>query len=321
MDSKQPKISKYEQQYGPIADEMAKKYGIDPALFRNQIRQESGFNPAARSGAGALGIAQFMPYHAGKYGTTTANDFMDPNKALSAAAQHMAALTKQYGDQKLALVAYNGGGGAIDFVRQKLGKKNITADEWKNYMTKRRSEVGNSPTAWHGQTLDYLNRITSGVNPITKPQHNMVKNAPAQPTPAPVMSIPQAAPTKFDYHEELSKTRQANPAVEQVQQPISGAPASTPSQMSPERIQQIQAMHNQITAQRNAQMMKQQEQKKSQEKKSAIANSLQQMAQSMYNQPHSVRFEELEPLQQAPVDFEPVDPNQYLNNLTPRNYL
>ena len=57
------------KQLKQYARQMARKYGIDPELFVRQIQMESGFNPRAKSGAGAVGIAQFMPSTAkGKIG-------------------------------------------------------------------------------------------------------------------------------------------------------------------------------------------------------------------------------------------------------------
>ncbi len=90
------------------AREAARKAGIDPDLFERQIQQESSFNPNAGSSAGAQGIAQIVPkWHPG------VNPW-NPTEALDYAANLMARHLKTYGgDMTKALVAYNGGGGAV----------------------------------------------------------------------------------------------------------------------------------------------------------------------------------------------------------------
>src|SRR5262245_11953615 len=88
----------------------AQKAGIDPDIFVAQIQQESGFNPSAKSPAGALGIAQFMPGTAQGMGV----DPSDPYAALDAAARLDAQNLKKYGGYDSALAAYNAGGGAVD---------------------------------------------------------------------------------------------------------------------------------------------------------------------------------------------------------------
>src|SRR5499427_3243564 len=93
------------------ARQVANKYGIDPDIFVRQIQQESGFNPGARSPAGATGIAQFMPDTARGMGI----DPTDPYAALDAAARLDASnLSKYGGDYSKALAAYNAGGGNVD---------------------------------------------------------------------------------------------------------------------------------------------------------------------------------------------------------------
>ena len=95
--------------YRAMARNAAKRYGLDPGIFERQIQQESGFNPTARSPAGAAGIAQIMPGTAKGWGV----DPMDPKAALNAAAKNMAAYVKKYGGYENALRAYNAGPGAI----------------------------------------------------------------------------------------------------------------------------------------------------------------------------------------------------------------
>ena len=71
--------------YRRIATLKARKYGIDPRYFRRQIGAESGFNPNARSRAGARGIAQIMPETAAGWGVNPD----DPIASLEALATLM----------------------------------------------------------------------------------------------------------------------------------------------------------------------------------------------------------------------------------------
>jgi hypothetical protein len=81
----------------------ANKYGVDPRIFLAQIKQESGFNPTARSHAGALGIAQIVPkWHPGV-------DPLNPEQALNYAARWMDQLHDKYGNYRDALSVYNSG--------------------------------------------------------------------------------------------------------------------------------------------------------------------------------------------------------------------
>ncbi len=92
-----------------IARAKARKYGLDPNIFERQINAESGFNPNARSPAGAAGVAQIMPATARGWKVNP----MDPDAALNAAAKNMANYVKKYGGYENALRAYNAGPGAI----------------------------------------------------------------------------------------------------------------------------------------------------------------------------------------------------------------
>ena len=92
----------------------ARKAGISEDLFLHMMAKETGglSNPeSARSKAGALGIAQFMPATAKQYGI----DPMDVSQALPAAAKMTASLLKKYdGNERLAAMAYNWGQGNVD---------------------------------------------------------------------------------------------------------------------------------------------------------------------------------------------------------------
>ncbi len=90
----------------------ALRWNVPVNLLAAQLYAESGFNPFARSGAGAEGIAQFMPGTAGAYGL--ANPY-DAAAAIDAQAYLMSDLLKRFsGKVALALAAYNAGAGAVE---------------------------------------------------------------------------------------------------------------------------------------------------------------------------------------------------------------
>jgi soluble lytic murein transglycosylase-like protein len=96
-------------------DAAAAKYGVDPALLRGLVKQESGFDPNARSGAGAVGLTQLMPGTARELGVT---DRADPGQAIDAGANYLSQQLRRFGgDPAKALAAYNAGPGAV----QKFG--------------------------------------------------------------------------------------------------------------------------------------------------------------------------------------------------------
>ena len=90
-----------------IAAAAARRYGINPQIFLRQINQESGFNPRARSSAGAQGIAQFMPATARSAGVNPWN----PTSALYGAARMDARNLAKYHNWQDVLSLYNSGRG------------------------------------------------------------------------------------------------------------------------------------------------------------------------------------------------------------------
>uniref|UniRef100_UPI002AD3B1D0 lytic transglycosylase domain-containing protein n=1 Tax=Frankia sp. Cas4 TaxID=3073927 RepID=UPI002AD3B1D0 len=101
---------------------------IGPALLAAQLAQESGFDPHARSGVGAQGIAQFMPgtwpsWAVDADGNGVASPW-EPADAITAQGRFMCALAAAARDGRaagrlsgdvvaLALAGYNAGFGAV----------------------------------------------------------------------------------------------------------------------------------------------------------------------------------------------------------------
>ena len=85
--------------------------GIDPALLAGLVKQESGFNPNAGSGAGARGLTQLMPSTAAGLGV---NNVLDPVQSLDGGAKYLKQQLDTFGgDVTKALAAYNAGPGAV----------------------------------------------------------------------------------------------------------------------------------------------------------------------------------------------------------------
>ncbi len=97
--------------FGAEIDAAAASNGIDPALLKGLVSQESGFDPNARSGAGAVGLTQLMPGTAASLGVTNP---LDPAQSLQGGAKYLRQQLDRFGgDEKLALAAYNAGPGAV----------------------------------------------------------------------------------------------------------------------------------------------------------------------------------------------------------------
>jgi hypothetical protein len=97
------------QYAGPIA-QAAQRWNVSGTLLAAQLYAESGFNPFARSPAGAQGIAQFMPGTAAGLGL---GDPFDAERSIDAQAHLMRDLLRRFAAVPLALAAYNAGEGAV----------------------------------------------------------------------------------------------------------------------------------------------------------------------------------------------------------------
>jgi soluble lytic murein transglycosylase len=133
---------------------------VEPALLYSLSRQESEFNPKAKSPVGARGLMQIMPrtaraiarQHKVRY--KRASLTKDPSYNVMLGAAHLGDLLADYnGSYILTLVAYNAGGGRVRNWTKEFGDpraKNVDAIDW----------VERIPFT---ETRNYVKKILNGV--------------------------------------------------------------------------------------------------------------------------------------------------------------
>ncbi len=111
---------RYPLHYSTIVRQEAREKGIDPALVAAVIYQESKFDSGARSSSGAIGLMQLRPETAKGIALRTGgtafelSDLTDPAINIRYGAWYLQNLFTKYGDERLALAAYNAGQGNVD---------------------------------------------------------------------------------------------------------------------------------------------------------------------------------------------------------------
>jgi len=97
--------------YDQLIAQSATRNGIDPNLMVAVMRQESGFNPRARSYKGATGLMQLMPATAARFGVS---NIYDVAQNIEGGAKYLRFLLDTFnGDVELALAGYNAGEHAV----------------------------------------------------------------------------------------------------------------------------------------------------------------------------------------------------------------
>jgi len=98
---------------------------LEPSLVFGLVRQESLFDPKARSWVGAQGLTQLMPATAAEMAgrlKMKKYDVADPADNLKLGTRYLAALVKAQGRITWALMAYNAGTGRIRPWKTDLGR-------------------------------------------------------------------------------------------------------------------------------------------------------------------------------------------------------
>ncbi len=98
--------------YAGKIEEVARRYGLDPALVEAIILAESGAEPMAVSKKGAMGLMQIMPATAVELGVS--NPF-NPHANIEGGVRYLRQLLDRFqGNLLLALAGYNAGPAAVE---------------------------------------------------------------------------------------------------------------------------------------------------------------------------------------------------------------
>jgi len=97
--------------YAEVVATAARLHNLPPALLHAVIKAESGYNPKARSRAGAVGLMQLMPDTAREMGV---QDRLDPEDNVQGGARYLKQMLTLFdNDITLAVAAYNAGPDAV----------------------------------------------------------------------------------------------------------------------------------------------------------------------------------------------------------------
>jgi soluble lytic murein transglycosylase len=128
----------YPLKYESIVRGHAAHYDLNPALLAAVIEQESKFDAGARSSAGAIGLMQLQPATAKGIALRTGgskfvlSDLDDPELNVRYGAWYLHHLLQKYGNERLALAAYNAGQQNVD--RWRAAGEDVQFSETRAYI-------------------------------------------------------------------------------------------------------------------------------------------------------------------------------------------
>jgi peptidoglycan lytic transglycosylase len=129
---------RYPLRYEQIVIGHAENYHLDPQLVAAVIYQESKFDADAVSSSGAVGLMQLLPETAQGIADRTGghgwheSDLVDPELNIRYGSWYLRHLLDKYGNEELALAAYNAGQTNVDRWREE--GKGIQFAETRRYV-------------------------------------------------------------------------------------------------------------------------------------------------------------------------------------------
>ncbi len=157
------------ERFEPLVQEHASRQSLRPDLVRAVIQVESGFNPAARSPKGAMGLMQLMPATARDLGVQNA---YDPGENIRGGTTYLRQLLDRFeGNEELALAAYNAGPNAVD----RYGRRIPPYQETRDYVRKIGSATRVSSSSARSTRLIY--KVVERVDGATTVRYSNVRPA------------------------------------------------------------------------------------------------------------------------------------------------
>lgn len=225
-------------QYLPMIRGIFQEYGL-PEDLAYLAMIESGFNPNARSSAGAVGMWQFIKGTGRRYGLVIDNhvdERLNPEKSTRAAAKYLLDLYKRFGSWYLSAASYNCGEMRVQRELGKSNKRNFwelsankcLPNETKNYVPQMIAAtiIAKNPEKFGFTNLppqpdlqrDYREEMepaselaqAEGAGAAPLPQPRSSHRAPAtvrlaEPAPPPVAKAPKPRPEAKVYAQKSAK--------------------------------------------------------------------------------------------------------------------
>lgn len=111
LDVAKEEFFRTEVPFGTIIYNEARKNNLPPELVAAMVESESDFDPQLVSNKNAKGLMQIIPETGRLMGC---NDLFNPHANVAAGTKYFRYLLNRFGDERIALAAYNAGEGAVE---------------------------------------------------------------------------------------------------------------------------------------------------------------------------------------------------------------